>query len=164
MPAVPLQGLMSNGQTNKRGILVDNHLRMADAPSVFAVGDCTSISYAPTAQVASQQGAYLAHVLGLMVKRDAPQDQINTLSSAEQLDDHTTKRIEKLKKKIGRIRLNPFEYSHQGSLAYIGSEGHHRFAYIRPRMDERRRRYVLVLAKRLPKQPLLFTNPDIGCQ
>jgi len=117
-----LMSKLSNDQTNKRGILVDNHLRMAGAPSVFAVGDCTSTSYAPTAQVASQQGAYLARVLGFMANRDALQDQINTLSSAEQLDDDTTKRIEKLKKKIGRIRLNPFEYSHQGSLAYIGSD------------------------------------------
>lgn len=93
---------------------------MLGAPSIFAIGDCTSTSYAPTAQVASQQGAYLARILKLIAKRDALEDQVKTLSSAkdaEQLDDETTKRVEKLKKKIGKIRLNPFEYSHQGSLA-----------------------------------------------
>ncbi|KIJ59207.1 hypothetical protein HYDPIDRAFT_33437 [Hydnomerulius pinastri MD-312] len=32
-------------------------------PSIFAIGDCTSTSYAPTAQVASLQGAYLTPML-----------------------------------------------------------------------------------------------------
>lgn len=72
---------------------------MAGAPSVFAVGDCTSTSYAPAAQFASQQGAYLARILGLAAKRDALQDQVNTLSSAEQLYDDTTKRVEKSSKR-----------------------------------------------------------------
>lgn len=93
---------------------------MLGAPSIFALGDCTSTSYAPTAQVASQQGAYLARILKLVAQRDALEDQVKTLSSAkngEQLDGETTKRVEKLTKKIGKIRLNPFHYSHQGSLA-----------------------------------------------
>lgn len=92
---------------------------MLGAPAIFALGDCTSTSYAPTAQVASQQGAYLARILKLIARRDALEDQVKTLSSAkdgEQLDE-TTKRIEKLQKKISKLRLNPFEYSHQGSLA-----------------------------------------------
>ena len=93
---------------------------MLGAPDVFALGDCTSTSYAPTAQVASQQGAYLARILKLIAQRDALENQVKTLSSTkygEQLDDDATKRIDKLKKNIGKIRLNPFHYSHQGSLA-----------------------------------------------
>ena len=90
---------------------------MLGAPSIFALGDCTSTSYAPTAQVASQQGAYLARIFKLIAKRDALQDQIKAANDGEQLDDETTKRVENLNKKIGKIRLNPFEYSHQGSLA-----------------------------------------------
>lgn len=93
---------------------------MLGAPSIFALGDCTSTSYAPTAQVASQQGAYLARMFKLIAKRDALEDQIKPLSIAkdgERLDDETTKRIETLNKKISKIRLNPFAYSHQGSLA-----------------------------------------------
>lgn len=128
---------LPNEQTNKRGISVDgmlfpafcirsrcsptaDHLRMLGAPDVFALGDCTSTSYAPTAQVASQQGAYLARILKLIAQRDALENQVKTLSSTkygEQLDDDATKRIDKLKKNIGKIRLNPFHYSHQGSLA-----------------------------------------------
>lgn len=89
---------------------------MLGAPSIFALGDCTSTSYAPTAQVASQQGAYLARIFKLIAKRDALEDQVKAAKDGEQLDE-TTKRVEKLTKKIGKIRLNPFEYSHQGSLA-----------------------------------------------
>ena len=36
--------------------------------SIFAIGDCTATSYAPTAQVASQEGAYLARVLQQLVQ------------------------------------------------------------------------------------------------
>lgn len=95
---------------------------MLGAPSIFALGDCTSSSYAPTAQVASQQGAYLARILKQIAKRDALQDQVKALSSptdGEQLGDETTNHIEKLQKKMGKIRLHPFEYSHQGSLACV---------------------------------------------
>lgn len=128
---------LPNDQTNKRGISVDStlfpisssrsqssptldHLRMLGAPSIFSLGDCTSTSYAPTAQVASQQGAYLARILKLIAQRDGLENQVKALSSVkdgEQLDDETTKRIGKLKKKSGKIRLSPFEYSHQGSMA-----------------------------------------------
>ncbi|KAF8548927.1 NADH dehydrogenase [Imleria badia] len=120
-----LMAKLPNDQANKRGIVVDDHLRMLGAPSIFALGDCTSTSYAPTAQVASQQGGYLARILKLIAQRDALEDQAKALASAkdgQQLDDETTKRVEKLNKKIGKIRLNPFHYSHQGSLAYIGSD------------------------------------------
>jgi NADH:ubiquinone reductase (non-electrogenic) len=41
-------------QTNRRGITVDDGLRMKGAKDIFAIGDCTATSYAPTAQVASQ--------------------------------------------------------------------------------------------------------------
>jgi len=94
---------------------------MLGAPSIFALGDCTSSSYAPTAQVASQQGAYLARILKQIAKRDALQDQVKALSATdgEQPGEETTNHIEKLKKKMGKIRLHPFEYSHQGSLACV---------------------------------------------
>ncbi|KAG8221541.1 NADH dehydrogenase [Butyriboletus roseoflavus] len=98
-----LMAKLSNDQTNKRGISVDDHLRMLGAPSIFAIGDCTSTSYAPTAQ------------------KTRPR-LLSSAKDREQLDDEATKRIEKLRKKVAKIRLNPFEYSHQGSLAYIGSD------------------------------------------
>lgn len=84
--------------------------------TIFAVGDCTSTQYAPTAQVASQQGAYLARMLKQLAKRDALLEQIRSL----QEEGTSTERLEKQLTKIENLR--PFHYSHQGSLAYIGSE------------------------------------------
>ncbi|KAM6494869.1 hypothetical protein JOM56_009492 [Amanita muscaria] len=96
--------------------------------SIFAIGDCTATSYAPTAQVASQQGAYLARLLGHMAKRDSLQ---KTLQGLEVQEDQVTTEEEKarvageiavVRKQLSKVKLRPFHYSHQGSLAYIGSE------------------------------------------
>jgi NADH:ubiquinone reductase (non-electrogenic) len=99
-------------------ISLKDHLRVAGTDgTIFAVGDCTSTQYAPTAQVASQQGAYLARMLKQLAKRDALLEHISTLekegTNTETLQKQLTKKIESLR---------PFHYSHQGSLAYIGSE------------------------------------------
>ncbi|RKP08067.1 FAD/NAD-P-binding domain-containing protein [Thamnocephalis sphaerospora] len=90
-------------QKQRRGLEVDEHLRALGMDSVFALGDATATKYAPTAQVASQQGAYLAAVfnkLGAMEKDDAISPDLDT-------------RLEAVK---------PFKYSHYASLAYIGSD------------------------------------------
>ncbi|KAI6026491.1 NDE2, mitochondrial external NADH dehydrogenase [Pisolithus microcarpus] len=120
-----LMAQLSEHQTNRRGILVDDHLRMLGAPSIFAVGDCTATSYAPTAQVASQQGAYLARLFKLIAKRDELARKLEELSNANDGKDVETQKIqeaESLAKQIEKIKLKPFHYSHQGSLAYIGSD------------------------------------------
>lgn len=96
--------------------------------SIFAIGDCTASSYAPTAQVASQQGAYLARQLHQMAKHNQLEEKLEKLESlaANVLDEEEKKKalqeIEVSKKQLAKIKLRPFEYSHQGSLAYIGSE------------------------------------------
>ncbi|KAF8628833.1 hypothetical protein AX17_005893 [Amanita inopinata Kibby_2008] len=126
------QDLMSKlpeAQTNRRGILIDDFLRMQGAnDSIFALGDCTASSYAPTAQVASQQGAYLARMLAHMAKKDKLEE---NLAALEQQASNSTLEAEKAKlsdgmastrKQLAKIKLRPFQYSHQGSLAYIGSE------------------------------------------
>jgi NADH dehydrogenase FAD-containing subunit len=115
-------------QTNKRGLTVDDHLRLvipqqvdgtvttAGSSSIFAIGDATSTSYAPTAQVASQQGAYLGRTL----------NQIGTAAELRKQLAATTEvgERENIERQIARIEnaANPFHYSHQGSLAYIGSD------------------------------------------
>ncbi|KAJ3979587.1 hypothetical protein F5890DRAFT_1478419 [Lentinula detonsa] len=53
-----------NVQTKRRGLTVDDQLRLAGAIPVFAIGDCTSTSHAPIAQVASQQGSKSASYIG----------------------------------------------------------------------------------------------------
>lgn len=106
-----LMAKLPEDQANKRGITVDDHLRMKGSRDIFAIGDCTASSYAPTAQVASQQGSYLSRVFKLLAKRDQLEAD---LSHAE-----TSEEAEKLKKQVDKVKLKPFHYSHQGSLACV---------------------------------------------
>ncbi|KAK0186541.1 pyridine nucleotide-disulfide oxidoreductase-domain-containing protein [Armillaria mellea] len=127
------QDLMSKlptTQTNRRGISVDEYLRMSGSDgSIFAIGDCTATSYAPTAQVASQQGAYLARALAQIAKKDALEAKLKTLQTkvsggveSEVEAKGLVDEVENVKKQIDMVKLRPFHYSHQGSLAYIGSD------------------------------------------
>ncbi|KAF9259246.1 FAD/NAD(P)-binding domain-containing protein [Marasmius fiardii PR-910] len=114
-------------QTNRRGITVDDHLRMAGAQDIFAIGDCTSTSYAPTAQVASQQGAYLARVFAQLAKKDGLEKSLIELRQSVTNPNESEKvnipsEIESIQKQLAKVKLRPFHYSHQGSLAYIGSD------------------------------------------
>ena len=74
------------------------------ANNIFALGDCTATSYAPTAQVASQQGKYLGKKLSQIAQR-RPVLEANGL------------RMEEADEAVG----GPFRYLHLGSLAYIGN-------------------------------------------
>jgi NADH:ubiquinone reductase (non-electrogenic) len=82
-------------------LLTDSHLLCRGVGSnqapVFALGDCSSIEgnpLVPIAQVAEQQGIYLAHLL----------DKTDALSGAEI-----------------RAAVAPFEFFNKGMLAYVGS-------------------------------------------
>lgn len=88
--------------------------------TIFAIGDCTATQYAPTAQVASQQGAYLGRVFKQMAKKHDYERQLEELASST-LENAATD-AENIRKQIAKVKLRPFHYSHQGSLAYIGSE------------------------------------------
>lgn len=111
-------------QTNRRGLNVDDQLKMDGAEgSIFAVGDCTATSYAPTAQVASQQGAYLAKIFGQMAKRENLAAEKATLLNEPDATEETKSKIGSIDKQLTKLEnLRPFHYSHQGSLAYIGSD------------------------------------------
>jgi len=96
--------------------------------SIFAIGDCTSTAYAPTAQVAAQQGSYLARQLHLIAKHDQLEGNLMKLESlAATIPDEEEKKkvlreVEIAKRQLTRTKRRPFKYSHQGTLAYIGSE------------------------------------------
>ncbi|KAK0533928.1 NADH:ubiquinone oxidoreductase [Tilletia horrida] len=112
-----IQAALSDVQTERRGLKVDDHMRMLGAEdSVFALGDATATSWAPTAQAASQQGTYLAKVFAQMARKDELEKK---LAAAQQTGEDTAV-IEKQLAKASKIR--PFHYSHQGSLAYVGSD------------------------------------------
>jgi len=113
-------------QTNRRGLTVDGHLRVAGADGIFALGDCTATSYAPTAQVASQQGAYLAKLFNRLAKKENLRVEKQLLETTEVAEDRkaeVTNKLATIDKQLQKLENpRPFHYSHQGSLAYIGSE------------------------------------------
>ncbi|OCH92449.1 FAD/NAD-P-binding domain-containing protein [Obba rivulosa] len=118
-----LMAKLPEHQTNRRGITVDEYLRMAGTDgSIFALGDCTATSYAPTAQVASQQGRYLARVFEQLAKRDNLQARLQLLETAPEAEEAKAEKGSLQKQLAKAEKLRPFHYSHQGSLAYIGSE------------------------------------------
>jgi NADH:ubiquinone reductase (non-electrogenic) len=57
-----IQKLPADVQTQKRGLVVDEFLKVKGAANIWALGDCTATQWAPTAQVASSQGVYLSSV------------------------------------------------------------------------------------------------------
>ena len=114
---------------SRRGLAVNEYLVVKGTDNVWAVGDCAIANYAPTAQVASQEGAFLARMFNTMAKTDTINAELAVLSemqaSAKKPEDRTQafEHIRALQKQLRRVKqIGPFEYSHQGSLAYIGSE------------------------------------------
>ena len=137
---------LPDAQKNRRGITVDgtpstlsprslclmdshrnlDYLYMAGTDgSIFAIGDCTATSYAPTAQVASQQGAYIARLLAQMAKKDSVKQELADLEKRAMVitDEEEKKRLQEemnaANKQLAKVKLKPFHYSHQGSLAWV---------------------------------------------
>lgn len=112
----------------RRGLEVNEYLVVNGTENIWGVGDCAIANYAPTAQVASQEGAFLARLFNTMAKTDAIEERLKELSAQQatakpeernRILDEITERQRQLK----RVKqIGPFKYSHQGSLAYIGSE------------------------------------------
>ncbi|KAI2626622.1 FAD/NAD(P)-binding domain-containing protein [Hypoxylon sp. NC1633] len=112
---------------SRRGLAVNEYLVVQGARDIWAVGDCAVAGYAPTAQVASQEGAFLARLFNNMAKTESLEQKVRDLSGSLNLKPGDTaavaQEIEGLEKQLRRIKdIKPFHYSHQGSLAYIGSE------------------------------------------
>lgn len=115
-----LMAKLPAAQTQRRGIVVDDYLNMLGAEGIYAIGDCTATQYAPTAQVASQQGMYLAGMFQKLGQKNKYEQQ---LAQMRQQPGVSQEEIDATVKKINRAaKISPFSYSHQGSLAYIGSE------------------------------------------
>ncbi|KAJ7705376.1 pyridine nucleotide-disulfide oxidoreductase-domain-containing protein [Mycena rosella] len=120
---------LPTAQTNKRGITIDEYMQMNGTDgTIFAIGDCTASSHAPTAQVAQQQGSYLARAFAQTVKRDRLQGQLKELEASAAMILHEDERkkvldeAESVKRQLSKFKIRPFSYSHQGTLAYIGSD------------------------------------------
>ncbi|GAA6000527.1 hypothetical protein JCM10207_008053 [Rhodosporidiobolus poonsookiae] len=114
-----LMGRIPAEQNSRRGLLVDEHMRLLGADGIFAIGDCTATNYAPTAQVASQQGRYLARVFQKLQKKESLLGELEQAKAAQA----EPAKLDSLANAVIRAsNIPPFHYSHQGSLAYIGSD------------------------------------------
>jgi NADH:ubiquinone reductase (non-electrogenic) len=114
---------------SRRGLAVNEYLVVKGTENIWAVGDCAIANYAPTAQVAAQEGAFLARLFNQLAKTEEIEQELKTCSEAQEKAPTKDKRdevfaqIKDLQKRLRRVKqMGPFEYSHQGSLAYIGSE------------------------------------------
>ena len=114
---------------SRRGLAVNEYLVVKGTEDIWAVGDCAIANYAPTAQVASQEGAFLARLFNSMAQTSTIEHQLAQCSEAQETAKDKSSRdvvfdeIKALQKRLRRTKqIGPFEYSHQGSLAYIGSE------------------------------------------
>ncbi|KAL9118254.1 MAG: hypothetical protein Q9187_005204 [Circinaria calcarea] len=113
---------------SRRGLTVNEYLVVNGTENVWAVGDCAIANYAPTAQVASQEGAFLARLFNSLAKTEVINAELAQLSVAQakatgEERNEIFNHIKALQKQLRRTKqIGPFEYSHQGSLAYIGSE------------------------------------------
>ncbi|ODQ68231.1 FAD/NAD(P)-binding domain-containing protein [Nadsonia fulvescens var. elongata DSM 6958] len=126
------RSLMTNIEAQKqsrRGLIVNDFLVVEGAEGIWALGDCSATKFAPTAQVAAQEGAYLANLFNQMGRAHEIEDDITALQlKSESAQDSNTRKtiaseIESKTRKLRRAQtILPFEYTHQGSLAYIGSE------------------------------------------
>ncbi|GAD95091.1 alternative NADH-dehydrogenase [Paecilomyces variotii No. 5] len=116
-------------KNSRRGLAVNEYLVVNGTENIWAVGDCAVTNYAPTAQVASQEGAFLARLFNTMAKTEAIENDLKVLSAeqAQAKSDEDRNRvfdlIKERQKQLRRTKqIGPFQYSHQGSLAYIGKE------------------------------------------
>lgn len=114
---------------SRRGLAVNEYLVVNGTENVWAVGDCAIANYAPTAQVAGQEGAFLGRLFNTMAKTEALEQQLETLSerqSQAKSDEERNQIFDEIRERQKQLRRNkqigPFQYSHQGSLAYIGKE------------------------------------------
>lgn len=114
---------------SRRGLAVNEYLVVNGTDNVWAVGDCAIANYAPTAQVAGQEGAFLGRLFNTMAKTEALQQELETLSERQSHakgDEERNLIFDEIRERQKQLRRNkqigPFQYSHQGSLAYIGKE------------------------------------------
>ncbi|KAI9248977.1 hypothetical protein EDC94DRAFT_624556 [Helicostylum pulchrum] len=102
-------------QQARRGLAVDEWLRLDGSEDIYALGDATATRYAPTAQVAAQQGKYLARLFKQLAVRENLEIELMNASDEEE--------VAKKERKLRKVKdVKPFQYSHQGSLCYIGSD------------------------------------------
>ncbi|KAH3901200.1 probable External NADH-ubiquinone oxidoreductase 1, mitochondrial [Saccharomycodes ludwigii] len=107
-------------QNNRRGLLINDKLQLlgVDDGSIFAIGDCTfHKGLFPTAQVAHEEGEYLADVLQSNYAIDQLKFKISQNRDNVEEFANLSKSLISLEASIKN-----FNYIHAGALAYIGND------------------------------------------
>ena len=171
-----LMAKLPQAQNQRRGLVVDDYMAMVGANGIYAVGDCTATSYAPTAQVASQQGMYLASMFAKLGQKAKLERELAELRASNAAADE----IESTVKKLTRAaKVSPFHYSHQVSmrnqsklsgrpmLMIVGipglhwfREGYRRSSILQRKLRVRRSSCHVVLAIRLRRECLFLRRSD----
>ena len=100
-------------KNSRRGLAVNEYLVVQGARDIWAVGDCAVAGYAPTAQVASQEGNFLAKLFNNLAKTENLESRIHELSSGLNLQSgnsaEAAQEIELLERQLKRIKdVKPF--------------------------------------------------------
>lgn len=110
-----LFGVIPEQNTARRGLFVDEYLRVKGTDDIWAIGDCAIAGLAPTAQAASQEGLYLGKFLNTQGQRVEIEQNIRDATDPAEK--------EKLQRRYRRVAIDEkFQYTHHGALAYIGAE------------------------------------------
>lgn len=113
-----LMSKVAEQKNARRGLLVNGKLLVDGTDNIFALGDCTFTKNPPTAQVAFQEGKWLAKHFKHLHKIDRAQYLLAHPTTEPNVDvARTQKQLQRLQEKE-----RPFVYNHQGALAYIGLE------------------------------------------
>jgi NADH:ubiquinone reductase (non-electrogenic) len=79
-----------------------------------SLGDCSATKFAPTAQVAAQQGTYLSRLFNTMARTNALEAEIEALKAKPESPEIKSAIADK-ERELSKVKLiKPFEYSHQG--------------------------------------------------
>ena len=109
-----LIGKIPAQQGSRRGLLVNDFLVVQGTEGIWSLGDCAATKFAPTAQVAAQQGTYLARLFNTMANTNALETEIQGLKDQTQTPEVKAALDEKVRQ-LSKVKLiKPFEYSHQG--------------------------------------------------
>ncbi|WBW71175.1 internal mitochondrial NADH dehydrogenase (ubiquinone) Ndi1 [Schizosaccharomyces osmophilus] len=105
----------------RRGLMIDEFFRVKGMPDTYAIGDCAFSGLPATAQVAHQQGDWLAANLNKSGKANALKHRIEVME--KQLGEKKTdQEFSVLKKELANTQLQAFQYNHQGAMAYVGHD------------------------------------------
>lgn len=130
--SIPEQKELSGGRPRK--LMVDAFLRVVGAEDMIALGDCSQIMtkpLPPTAQVAAQQGAFVAHVINRRynIGRGGenlipPFKNSGSLSVADRLFSTMTSSVDTIDDPSDRLVYlkKPFQFLSLGIMASVGNE------------------------------------------